>query len=380
MAAGRPFDGSPDGRPADRPTTGGRAALEEVLLGHLQHGQVYVAFSGGRDSSLVLAVATAVARREGFADPVPVVLDHGRHEGDAEDRDGLYRTRVLAHLRLAERVDVPAGVRQDVVGERARAVLLRHGVGYPAPSAAKAPFYAAARGGILLTGEGGDELFLHHRATVWAHLRTTRRPGGRAVWRTAARSLRPHPWRQAELERALDRAYTWLRPTARHEVVRRVSRGVALEPLHYARAARSRARRRSARLGYARMAALAAEQGAVLAHPLADPGVVEGVAAEGGALGWPSRTAATAALVGDLLPPDVVGRRDKAGFNGLAVGPDARTFAGTWDGSGVDLELVDPEALRQAWLAALPRPEVLLLLQQAWLAAARRAGRAAGPL
>src|SRR4051794_5992486 len=47
-------------------------ALEEALLPALQSGRCRVTFSGGRDSSVVLAGATDVARRLGLADPVPL--------------------------------------------------------------------------------------------------------------------------------------------------------------------------------------------------------------------------------------------------------------------------------------------------------------------
>ena len=49
-----------------------RVALEAAVLGALRRPPCGVAFSGGRDSSLVLAVATHVARREGLPDPIPV--------------------------------------------------------------------------------------------------------------------------------------------------------------------------------------------------------------------------------------------------------------------------------------------------------------------
>ena len=46
-------------------------ALEAAVLPALQRPPCLAMFSGGRDSSLVLAVASRVARREGLAEPIP---------------------------------------------------------------------------------------------------------------------------------------------------------------------------------------------------------------------------------------------------------------------------------------------------------------------
>src|SRR5215212_1324990 len=49
-------------------------ALEEAVLPALTQPPCLVSFSGGRDSSSVLAAATRAARREGLPAPVPVTL------------------------------------------------------------------------------------------------------------------------------------------------------------------------------------------------------------------------------------------------------------------------------------------------------------------
>ena len=48
-----------------------------------------------------------------------------------------------------------------------------------------------------------------------------------------------------------------------------------------------------------------------------------------------------------------------------------REFARRWNGSGVDTDLVDPEALRDTWLSVDPHAPSMSLLQQAWLAQRR---------
>src|SRR5579884_3063930 len=58
-----------------RPAPGGLyAALESVLVAALSRPPCAVSFSGGRDSSAVLALATDAARRHGLELPVPVTM------------------------------------------------------------------------------------------------------------------------------------------------------------------------------------------------------------------------------------------------------------------------------------------------------------------
>src|SRR4051794_11337016 len=49
-----------------------RRALEDSLLAALRRPPCVIAFSGGRDSSALLALALHVARKHGLADPLPV--------------------------------------------------------------------------------------------------------------------------------------------------------------------------------------------------------------------------------------------------------------------------------------------------------------------
>ena len=49
-------------------------ALEDAMLEPLQRGACFVTFSGGRDSSAVLAVAARTAERQDLPAPVPITL------------------------------------------------------------------------------------------------------------------------------------------------------------------------------------------------------------------------------------------------------------------------------------------------------------------
>ncbi|HEU4974688.1 MAG TPA: asparagine synthase-related protein, partial [Baekduia sp.] len=117
----------------------------------------------------------------------------------------------------------------------------------------------------------------------------------------------------------------------------------------------------------------AADAGAAVAHPLLHPRVLAALAALPPERRFRGRTAAMAALAGDLLPEAVLRRGTKAGFGAVFAADHARALATRWDGAGVDAALVDRERLRRAWLAPAPDPRALTALQSAWLAKACQA-------
>ena len=87
----------------------------------LVDGPCYVTFSGGRDSSAVLAAATALARREGHALPIPVT----RVYPDLPDTDESdWQRAVVDHLGLTEwvRLELRDG-ESDLLGAAARDAL-----------------------------------------------------------------------------------------------------------------------------------------------------------------------------------------------------------------------------------------------------------------
>jgi hypothetical protein len=61
-----------DPLPPEGPTP--RAALEELLAEELARQPCFVSFSGGRDSSALLATALDVARRRGLPEPAAFTL------------------------------------------------------------------------------------------------------------------------------------------------------------------------------------------------------------------------------------------------------------------------------------------------------------------
>ena len=119
------------------------AAIEAVLRAALARPPCLVSFSGGRDSSALLAVAVHVARRDGLALPIPATL---RFPGDAAADEDSWQTMVVGHLGLTEwvRIEITGGL--DAVGPVAAKVLGRHGLVWPFNTHFHLPIIEAARG------------------------------------------------------------------------------------------------------------------------------------------------------------------------------------------------------------------------------------------
>ena len=112
-----------------------------------------------------------------------------------------------------------------------------------------------------------------------------------------------------------------------------------------------------------------------MAHPLHDPGFIGALAAVPRADRYRSRSESMQALVGDLLPADVLTRSTKSHFAEVLWGPASRALAAGWDGGGIDARLVDAERLREAWSAPEPDTQTITLLQSVWSTQARATAR-----
>jgi Asparagine synthase len=344
-------------------------ALEHTVSPLVVSPPCVVAFSGGRDSSLVLAAAVRAARRHGVPDPIAVTRVYPAVPGAAESR---WQELLIHRLGLADWLKISIDDELDLVGPLATASLLRHGPLWPPMSHVNTPFLDVARGGSLLTGEGGDTVLGPQRITpITALLRRTARPS-RAVLVAAALSLAPVGIRRAVSAGDVDRSIgrPWLRPGARAELAERLVADQVAEPLDWRAAVRRWTQQRALRIGLQTMERLALDHEVRLVHPLLGPAFVDALATAGGRLGFAGRSALMDRLFAGVLPSEVLRRSDKATFNGAAFGVHAREFASTWDGSGVDDDLVDPSVLRQEWLAPRPSATSSALLQAAWLARA----------
>jgi asparagine synthetase B (glutamine-hydrolysing) len=371
LATGFLFGSEPAQPRPGPPAADPRVALEAAIRPWLLGSPCLIAFSGGRDSSALLAVAVALARREQLPRPIAVTLEfpgESTHERD-------WQERVLRHLKVDDWLRLSQTDELDLVGETAGRGLLAHGLLYPANTHFVVPLARAGAGGNLLTGVCGDDVFgswpWNDVAGLFAG---RRRPLARDLKRVA-HWLAPERAR-TEMVRRRDPLCTlpWLRPRARPVASSRIAHELSAAPRTWDARMRWTGRSRMWRVTIRSMARLGAEEGAAVSAPFMDPAFLDALARAGGRWGWGNRTATMRALFGDLLPDEVLSRTTKAEFSQPLFGAATRRFAREWDGrSGIDPAIVDEQALRATWTAPQPHFLSSMLLQSAWLASNRPA-------
>jgi asparagine synthase len=341
------------------------AALEAAVLEALRRPPCLVSFSGGRDSSAVLAVAVRVARREGLPDPVPASI---RARGAPAAQESRWQELVVRHLGVGDWLRPEFGDELDLVGPVAARALRRHGLLWPFNAHFHIPLLEAARGGSLLTGIGGDELFRsattpRAAAVLSGRVRPAAADARRAVAYLAPRGAR----RRWHARRGAERVHPWLTDAGDEAGRRALGAWEAAEPRRLpARMAHVRAARYLG-IGTASLERLARDSGAAIHHPLLEEAVWAAVARSAPAGGHLGRTRAMTAVFGPLLPDELLARKDKASFDEVFFHDHSRAFAERWSGAGAPAGLVDAGALREHWRGELPRAQSFSLLQAAWL-------------
>jgi hypothetical protein len=378
MACGLVMGG--DERPAPLPSV--RAgytpveALESAILPALRRPPCLVSFSGGRDSSAVLAVATLLARREGLAEPIPAT---NRFADAPASDEAQWQERVVVHLGLADWVRLELTDELDAVGPYARRAMRRHGLLWPFNAHFHLPLIEAAAGGSLLTGVGGDELFMAASPSrAYAVLTAQRAPRPRDVL-TIGLAVAPRPLRRVVHRRRSTVPFAWLSAQGRRALAHVIAHEDAREPLTPAARLRFWHGLRSLRIGVAALGALGTDHDVLLGHPFAAPEVAAAVA-HSFPRGFRGRTQGMRALFDGVLPDEVLTRAGKACFDEAFFHRHSRAFQATWDGDGVPPDMVDVAALRREWRSPSPAPQSLTLLQAAWLARQRRANRSTAEL
>ena len=346
-----------------------RAVLEEVVLAALTRPPCVVEFSGGRDSSVLLAVGAHVARREGLPMPVPITF---RYQNEPHTDESSWQEMVIAHVGIAdwERVDV--GNRHDMVGDLATQFLRGHGVVYPPTLYNKTLPFTLGRGGSHMSGEGGDEVFGFRRGAVLRKLRSEPRLLlHRRNIRDLGLYLGPVQVRAVLLRKSIsaviEDCLTYLRPGVECQVLDNLVKEHAAEPFDVTSSLGWHLRRKVVANLQEAITAFAAESDVFHLDPFLEPRFVASYARVVKPLGLCSRTQAMRSLFADLLPDALLTRTSKAIFNRGYLTDVGRAFAANWHGGGVDTRLVDTEKLRSRWLSEWPPHQSFLLLQAAWL-------------
>lgn len=360
IACGLVFDTRPARRARALPMTGAspRQALYDAVLPALLAPPCLVSFSGGRDSSLVLAAATRVARREGLADPVPVT---NRFADTPEAEESRWQEQVVAHLRLADWQRLQFSDELDAVGPYAQRMLREHGLLWPFNVHFHLPLLDLARGGALLTGLGGDQLF----GVIGPE---PRRPAARrAVHRVLG--CAPRALRAAVIASRHPLEPSWMVASGRRAATRAMAAQLGAEPVRPLAARMAHARSmRYMRVTQDSLALCASAGDVLLGNPLCAAELWGAVARACNAHGTRrEHERALRELFPGWLPEALVARSEKASFDEVFINGHARAFARDWDGSGVPLDLVDVGALREHWRSDTPSCHSLPLMQAAWL-------------
>jgi asparagine synthetase B (glutamine-hydrolysing) len=315
-------------------------ALDAAVRASLRRSPCIVSFSGGHDSSLILATAARVARADGLPLPIPVTW---RFEDAPLAEESAVQEAVIASLRLPDWVKLQARDDLDLVGPVARSVLLRHGLRFPANAFLHAPIYQLASGGDVLTGIGGDQIF--------GRSRRPRRP-----WPFAPRRSGPG-------------GFGWLRADAARGASRRLNRERRRMPRSEVQRPRWRLESRRLELGMQTATDIARAGGASVVFPLADAALLASIERTGlTAHSSGGRAGLLAALFGEHLPAACLAPRRKATFNEVFWRRHSREHAASWTGSGINERLVDSERLADLWRADDFIFQTALLVQQTWLA------------
>jgi asparagine synthase (glutamine-hydrolysing) len=342
-----------------------REVLESILVKALSAPPCTVLFSGGRDSSVMLAAAVAAARRHGLPEPIALTM-RSEHPSTWETD---WQEMTIRHLGVKDWRLIEASTNLDALGDIATETIRRFGVYWPSNAHSLRFFARAADPGTLVTGGGGDELF-----SPWSLRRlpvkmlARRRPWTHAAKGIAVHQLPPPLRRRLLARREGISAPRWLREGAVRDLKRRYEADWGDEPLTWPAGLRWGLTSRYTELVRTALDAFAREDGMRLVEPFYDARMVTAVASVAPKGGYRNRGDALGRLFPGVLPPEVLARSTKAHFTGLAWGPSAQAFTAAWDGSGLDDRLVDVDELRDEWARERPSALSLGCLHQAWYA------------
>jgi asparagine synthase (glutamine-hydrolysing) len=358
IASGLVFGLAPSERlPSAREAGTPLEALERAIMPALLRPPCLVGFSGGRDSSTILALAVRLARRLGLELPIPAT---NRFPSAAQSDDVEWQERVVVHLGLTDWVRADHTSELDSVGPAARRVLRRHGLLWPFNAHFHIPLLQEAFGGSFLTGLGGDEALGEPRWARAAAVLSRRAGLGPRELQAVGLTASPFAARRAAPSTREPVLLPWLKPEAQGEVWARWISETASEPLQSSGRFAWWRRLRYVRLGIEALQRIASDLLVEVRHPFADAGFAAALAA----VPPDARNQGREILFQDALPGELIQRCTRSHFDHVFWSEHSRELADRWNGEGVDDELVDLEALRQEWQGPRPDARTFMLLQQ----------------
>ena len=341
--------------------------LVEAIVERIDDRPVYVEFSGGCDSSVVLAASVQACRHVGHDLPIPLTF---RFPLLPETDESDYQDVVLTHLGLDLGRREMITSEFDLLGPAAQRGLRELGVVWPAPAVATSDPYRELEPGLMLSGEGGDEVMGPRRIAGIFRARDAARKGqAKAVGGNLIQALGPEAARRRLMLRDGGLIPPWIEENEAANYIRQSSRLFCREPLRPSQFGAAYSARPNVWLALHQITAIAAWAGQTYAAPLMDMAFVEAVNDLTPTGDLRNRFRVMRRHFGDYLPTSVVNRIDKRYLQGVYFNDYAREFARHWDGQ-INDDLVDSESLRQHWRDALPSGvwgQSFLLLQLAWL-------------
>lgn len=355
----------PDLGSFDDPRVALRARLRKALL----RPPCFIGFSGGRDSSALLATAVDVARHEGLPLPIPATLVF---PGDASSDEEQWQRIVLDHLDLRQwhRI-VIEGDELDAIGPAARSLMTRHGLLWPFNTHFHVPIAAAAGGGTVVTGFGGDELAISSRSRQAARILKAGRPLSVSSLLIVGFAMSPDFIRRAVISRRFDKQFAaleWLSQAGFRQLRFLSAADEAAESWRWDEILTNQfINARYFRLSHAAFDALGSDYDVQFEHPFVHSWVLGALARRYGAAGPANRSALVAELFADVLPDAIVNRTSKGAYSNPLWTSTARSFANEWEGDSPS-SLVDHRKLQAMWRQErLPDIRTTMLLQAAWL-------------
>jgi asparagine synthase (glutamine-hydrolysing) len=339
-------------------------ALKRVVLPALEREPCVVSFSGGVDSSLILAAAAEKAHEEGLGAPLPVTL---RFPGVPAAQEGEWQEGMIRHLGLNDWVRLSFDDELDLVGPIASRALMRHGLLWPPNAHFHVPIIEQARGGTVLTGYGGDEMLSAWPGRLVSELLCGHRP---PVVRDALRiaGIYAPQWLRYVREYARVPTRPWLTSIASRALARVLARTLAEAPRGWPQWLGWRIATRRFVLTQSTLALLGADANAEFRHPLVDPLFAASLARAGSAVASGNRATMVRRIASGKLPVAIATRATKGEFSGAFWRRYSREFADRCRVTGAEEELVQLDRLRAEWRSRSPKSGTALLLQQAWLA------------
>lgn len=258
-----------------------------------------VSFSGGRDSSALLAIAVHVAEKHGLSRPIAVTNVIPGDDAAAEDE---WQESVIRHLGVTDWERIRIADDMDVVGPIAAPLLRRFGPYFPFNGHFVVPGMERARGGTYLSGVGGDELFDSAETDRLVLAATGKVRPGRHDLLTMVQLLQPRELRVRRLMREIE-PVPWLQPDVGRSFLRGLATSVATRHFWFSNQLRFAWLDRSRQALEQTLAAFAALSSTKNVLPFMDPDLMRSLIHHKGRIPWKSRSAAMQELFGDVLPP-----------------------------------------------------------------------------